>query len=48
MTRREITENRIVRNILSHNYPGDASEYNDLFVASKEPYNTMFAYDTMS
>jgi len=48
MTRREITENRIVRNIMHHNYPGDNSEYNDLYIASKsDPYrNTMF--DTTS
>lgn len=35
MTRREITENRIIQNILLHNDPKDLQLYNDLYISTR-------------
>ena len=35
MTRREITENRIIQNILLHNDPKDMSNFNDLYISTR-------------
>jgi hypothetical protein len=35
MTRREITENRIIQNILIHNDPKDAHSYDNLYISNR-------------
>jgi len=51
MTRREITESRIVRNILDHNDPADVSHFEDLFIASKHspnPYESRSVFNSQN
>jgi hypothetical protein len=41
MTRREITENRIIQNILLHNDPKDMQNFNDLYISTRNDVGSL-------